>query len=59
MPEELPSVTEAERITAVDSMSSESSGLGPAARLVVAVLVEMAPGTMGQGRIMLSMPGDN
>lgn len=58
-PEELPSVTEAERITAVDSMSSESSGLGPAARLAVVVLVETAPGTTRQGRIMLSIPGDN
>ena len=58
-PEELPSVTEVERITAVDSMSSESSGLRPAARLVVEVLVETAPGTARQGRIMLSIPEDN
>ena len=57
-PEELPSIMEVERIAPVDSVSFESSGLGSAATLAMVVLVEMAPGTTGQGRIMLSIPRD-
>ena len=58
-PEELPGVTEAERITPVDSMGSEASRFRFAARLAVVVLVEAAPGTTGQRRIMLGIPREN
>jgi len=46
-PEELPSIPEAKWVAPVDSMGSESSRPGLAARLAVVVLAEMAPGTTG------------
>ena len=57
-PKKLPSRTEAKRVTPVDTVGSKSSGLGASARLPMVVLVETAPGTTGQGRIMLSIPRD-
>ena len=57
-PEELPGRPEAKGVAPMDSVSSEASGPGSAARLSMVVLVETAPGTTGQGRIMLSIPRD-
>ena len=56
MPEELPSITEAEGITSVDSVGTEASGLGSSAALAAVVLVVTAPGRTGQLRFIWIFP---